>query len=124
MQRQFTMMAIHVPGTGVDMNAYWTAPSDCQLIHVSAVSSASQNGTFQIGDSSDQDEFLTASAIGDSGTPNVFDGDDFVDPSGNTHSRYYPRIAAGTIVRVSVDTDGGVSGTADDLTIVLTAVEG
>lgn len=123
MQRKFTHM-IHVPGTGVDMNAYFIAPSDCQLVHVSAVSSAAQNGTFQIGDSSDQDEFLTASAIGDSGTPNEFDGDDFVDAAGNTHSRYYPRITDGTIVRVSVDTDGGVSGTADDLTIVLTFVEG
>lgn len=123
MLRKFTHM-IHVPGTGVDMNVYYTAPSDCTLLHVSAVSSAAQNGTFQIGDSDDQDEFLTASAIGDSGTPNEFDGDDFVDPSGNTHNKYFPRIAATTVVRISVDTDGGVSGTADDLTIVLTFAEG
>lgn len=123
MQRKH-VKTIHVPGTGVDMNVYWIEPSACQLVHVSAVSSAAQNGTFQIGDSSDQNEFLTASAIGDSGTPNEFDGDDFVDTSGNTGTRIYPRIAAGTIVRISVDTDGGVSGTADDITLVLTFVEG
>jgi len=120
---KFTHM-IHVPGTGVDMNIYFTAPSDCTLVHVSAVSSASQNGTFTIGDSDDADEYLTASDIGDSGTPNEYDGDDFVDTSGDTHNAYYPRIVDGTVVHIAVDTDGGASGTADDLTIVLTLLEG
>jgi hypothetical protein len=123
MQRKF-VMTFYVPGTGADWAAYWTVPSDCQLVHVSAVSSAAQNGTFTIGDSADPDEFLTASAIGDSGTPNEFDYDDFVDSDGNTHNRYYPHITDGTVMVLTVDTDGGVSGTADDCCIVLTFVEG
>ena len=123
MQRKF-VMAFHTAGTGVDQTIYFTVPSDLQLIHVSAVSSAAQNGTFTIGDSVDPDEYLTASAIGDSNVPNEFDGDDFVDTAGATHTRYYPRIVDGTVVVITVDTDGGVSGTADDLTLVLTFVEG
>jgi hypothetical protein len=123
MQRKF-VMPFYVPGTGVDWAVYFTVPSDCQLVHVSAVSSAAQNGTFTVGHSTDTDEYLTASAIGDSLVPNEFDGDDFVDADGNTHNRYYPHIVDGTIMCVIVDTDGGVSGTADDCCIVLTFVEG
>ena len=123
MQRKF-VMAFHTPGTGVDQNIRFTIPSDCQLVHASAVSSAAQNGTFILGDSDDTNEYLTASAIGDSAVPNEFDGDDFVDADGNSHNRYYPHISDGTVFVITVDTDGGVSGTADDLTIVLTFVEG
>lgn len=123
MQRKF-VMAFYVPGTGVDWAARFTVPSDCQLVHASAVSSASQNGTFTLGDSADVDEYLTSSNIGDSGTPNEFDGDDFVDADGNSHNRYYPHITDGTIFVITVDTDGGASGTADDTCIVLTFVEG
>lgn len=123
MQRKFTK-AFYVPGTGVDWNLRFIVASACSLVHVSAVSSAAQNGTFTIGDGSDLDEHLTASAIGDSDVPNEFDGDDFVDSAGDTHTRHYPHIAAGATVNVAVDTDGGVSGTADDTCIVLTFVEG
>lgn len=123
MQRKF-VMAFHTPGTGADQNIYFTAPSDCQLTHVSAVTSNDANTTFTIGDSADPDEYLTSSVTGDSGTPAEYDGDDFVDTSGDTHTRYYPRIVDGTVVHIAVDTDGAVSGTGDDLTIVLTFVEG
>jgi hypothetical protein len=123
MQRKFEK-AFHIPGTGVDMNIYWLVPSDCQLVHVSAVASNATNGTFTVGISTDTDEYLTASAIGDSLAPNEFEGGDFVDADGNTHTRFYPHITDGLIMCVVVDTDGGVSGTADDVTIVLTFVEG
>ena len=77
-----------------------------------------------VGDSDDTDEYLTEAVIGDSGTPVEFDGSDFVDTSGNTHGRYYPRISDGTIVVVTVDFDGASGTAGEDVTIVLTFVEG
>jgi len=122
--QRFTV-PIHVPGAlSANMEMRWTAPHDCTLLHVSAVASNDSDATLQIGDSSDQDEYLTAAVIGDSGTPVEFDGDDFVDTSGNTHTRYYPRIVDGTVVRVSLDYDGDGGTAAEDVTIVLTLAEG
>ena len=115
----------HIPGT-LSANAaiYFTAPFDCTLVHVSAVGSNANDGLLIIGDSSDDDEYLTSSSIGDSNTPAVFDGNDFVDTSGNTQTRYYPRIAAGTVVRATLDYDGA-SGTATaNFTLVMTFEEG
>jgi hypothetical protein len=102
----------------------WTAPFDCQLIHVSAVGSNDGDATLTVGDSTDADEYLTASVVGDSGTPAEYDGDDFVDSAGVSHSRYYPHITDGTIIAVAVDYDGDSGTAVDDLTIVLTFTEG
>ena len=53
-------------------------------------------------------------------TPAEFDGDDFVDTSGNTHTLYYPRIPAASVVAIAVDYDGSSGTAVDDLTLVLT----
>jgi len=103
---------------------WWTAPFDCTLLHVSAVATNDSDATLAIGDSSDADEYLTASVLGDSGTPAEYDGDDFVDTDGNTHTRYYPRIVDGTVVRITIDYDGDGGTAAEDVTIVLTLAEG
>jgi len=124
MQRKFTI-AFHVPGTlGADLDIKFTAPSDCQLVHVSAVGSNTNNGLIVIGDSADPDEYLTSSSIGDSGTPAEFDGADFVDTDGNTHACFYPRITDGTIVAIALDHDGDGGTATNDFTLVLTFVEG
>jgi hypothetical protein len=117
--------AFHIPGTlSANVSIKWTAPCDCQLLHVSAVGSNANNGLLCIGDSADADEYLTSSSIGDSGTPAEFDGDDFVDADGNSHSRYYPHIADGTIIAIALDYDGDGGTATDDFTIVLTFAEG
>ena len=124
MQRIF-QQAFHVPGTlSANVSIKYTAPCDCTLLHVSAVASNDSDATLTIGDSSDADEYLTSCTIGDSGTPAEKDGDDFVDTSGNTHTRYYPRIADGTVVVITLDYDGDGGTAADDFTIVLTFAEG
>jgi hypothetical protein len=124
MQRIF-QQAYHVPGTlSADVAIRFTAPCDCTLLHVSAVGSNANDGLLTIGDSSDADEYLTSSSIGDSGTPAEFDGNDFVDTSGNTHTRYYPRIADGTVVVIALDYDGASGTATDDFTLVLTFAEG
>jgi hypothetical protein len=123
-QRVFTI-AFHVPGTlGANLSIKWTAPFDCTLLHVSAVASNDSDATLKIGDSSDDDEYLTSCTIGDSGTPVEKDGNDFVDTSGNTHALYYPRIVKGTIVAIALDYDGSSGTAAADFTIVLTLAEG
>ena len=123
-QRVF-QQAYHVPGTlAANVDIKFTAPFDCTLLHVSAVASNDSDATLTIGDSADADEYLTSSSIGDSGTPAEFDGDDFVDTSGNTHARYYPRIADGTVVAIALDYDGSSGTAAHDFTIVLTFAEG
>jgi hypothetical protein len=104
--------------------AKWTAPFDCTLLHVSAVASNNSDATIIVGDSSDTDEYLTSATIGDSGTPVEFDGGDFVDTDGNSWTRYYPRIADGTIVVLTVDYDGSGGTAAQDLCVVLTFAKG
>ena len=123
-QRVF-QQSYHVPGTlSANITITFTAPFDCTLLHVSACGSNANNGLLVIGDSDDADEYLTSSSIGVSGVPAEFDGNDFVDTSGNAHNRYYPRIADGTVVIIALDHDG-VGGTAtDDFTLVLTFAEG
>ena len=123
-QRMF-QQSYHIPGTlAANVSIKYTAPCDCTLLHVSAVGSNANNGLLTIGDSSDDDEYLTSSSIGDSGTPAEFDGNDFVDTSGNTHTRYYPRISDGTVVVITLDYDGASGTATDDFTLVLTFAEG
>jgi len=125
MQGQRFALGFHVPGTlSANISIKFTAPADCTLVHVSAVGSNANNGLLTIGDSADADEYLTSSSIGDSGTPAEFDGDDFVDTAGATHTLYYPRIVDGTIVVVTLDYDGASGTATDDFTIVLTFEEG
>ena len=127
MQRIF-QQSYHVPGTlTADITIIFTAPCDCTLLHVSAVNSTAYAAGLEIGDSDDADEYLTKSSIGVSSTPVEFDGDDFVDTSGNTHTRYYPRIADGTVVKLTLDYNyngGGSANASADYTIVLTFAEG
>ena len=127
MQRKFSL-AFHITGElGANAVITWTVPSDCQLVHVSACQSDADAAGITVGDSSDADEYLTVQSVGVSGTPNEFDGDDFVDSSGVSHTRYYPHIADGTVMVVTIDYDynaGGGSGAASDVTVVLTFLEG
>ena len=125
MANRIFQQAYHIPGTlAANVTIYFTAPFDCTLLHVSAVASNDSDATLIIGDSSDTDEYLQSTTIGDSGTPSEFDGDDFVDTSGNTHARYYPRIVDGTVVVITVDYDGDGGTAAQDLTVVLTLAVG
>lgn len=127
MQRKF-QVAFHVTGTlGADLNIRWIVPCGCTLVHVSAVNSTAYAAGLEIGDGSDQDEHLTKSDIGVSNTPAEFDGNDFVDSSGDTHNRYYPHMDDGDTVQLTLDYNyngGGSANASADVTIVLTFQEG
>ena len=127
MYNVFTV-SFYVPGTaGGDWAASWTVPFDCQLLHVSACCSDANAAGVEVGIAADADEYLTLFSAGVSGTPVEKDYDDFVDSDGNAHSRYYPHIADGTVLKVTVDHDyngGGSGADSDDICIVLTFSQG
>ena len=124
MNRKF-QIAFSVQGAlGADLAITFTVPSDCQLVHVSAVASNDSDALLTIGDSDDADEYLASTVIGDSDVPKEFDGADFLDTAGDAHGRYYPRIVDGTVVAIALDYDGASGTAAEDFTIVLTFAEG
>ena len=124
MQRKF-VQSIHVPGSlAADMDVRWTVPSDCTLVHVSAVASNDSDATLALGTSADTNGFLEACVIGDSSTPVEkgiadFDGA-LLSDAGNEP----PRLSDGDVFAVIVDFDGATGTAADDFTLVLTFVEG
>ena len=117
MQRVFQQV-FHVPGTlSANITPKFTAPFNYTIIHVSAVASNDSDATLKIGTSADDDIFLAAATIGDSGTPKEFDRDDFI-------GTQYPRVADGDIVVITLDFDGSAGTAAQNVTIVITCLEG
>jgi len=117
MQRKFTH-AFHIPGTlGADLAIVFAAPSDCQLVHCSAVASNNSDATISLGTTSAAEAYLAECVIGDSSAPVEKERADFV-------GAQFPRISDGDLVKVTVDHDGGSGTAANDATIVLTFLEG
>ncbi len=117
MQRKFTH-AFHVPGTlAANISIMFTAPSDCQLVHVSAVASNDSDATLQLGTTSSAAAYLAAAVIGDSNVPVEKERADFV-------GAQFPRISNGDVVAAALDYDGGSGTAANDFTLVLTFLEG
>jgi hypothetical protein len=109
---------LHVTGTlAANVDWRWTVPFDCQLIHVSAVGSNTNNGILDIGPSTDTDGYLDGVNIGDGQTPAEFDRDDFV----NTQ---FPHITDGTILCITLDYDGAGGTATANFTAVLTFAVG
>jgi len=124
MQRKFSL-AFHVPGSlAANINLRFTVPSDCTLVHVSAVASNDSDALITLGTSADTDGFLESCVIGDSATPVEkaiadFDGA-LLSDAGNEP----PRLSDGDIFVVVLDFDGAAGTAADDFTLVLTFQEG
>lgn len=117
MERIF-QQTYHIPGTlAANITPRWTLPGDCQLQHVSAVASNDSDATLKIGNSADDDAYLAASVIGDSGTPLEFDRDNFV-------GGQFPHPTKGTVMVLTLDYDGAGGTAAQNVTLVLTFSEG
>lgn len=117
MMQKFVQM-IHVPGAlGANLLAVFTAPTGCQLVHVSAVASNDSDALLILGTTSDTDAYLESCVIGDSSVPVEKGRTDFVDDQ-------FPVVADGDVVAVTLDYDGASGTAAQDVTIVLTFVEG
>ena len=112
MQRKF-VQTVQVPGTlTADHLAYFTPPSNCQLVHVSAYCKT-QDATLKIGTVADDDAYLESSSVAAGTTPTELARTDFVDDQ-------YPNIVDGTTVLVTV----GHGSNCVDAYIVLTFLEG
>ena len=118
MQGEHFTVSYHTAGALAANHTFvFTAPFDCQLVHVSAVGSNANNGIIDIGPSTDTDGYLDAKDIGDSSVPAEFDQNDFVGGE-------FPHIVKGTIVIASLDYDGAGGTATQNFTLVMTFVEG
>ena len=113
------LLTIGIPGTlTANIVFKYKAPMDCTLQHLSTVQSNAGSGTLKFGTSADDDIFLTATAMGVSGTPGeLWAPDDF-------RYAYTPRIKKGDIVIFTIDFDGPSGTPAADVFIVATFEEG
>ena len=122
--RKFTI-DFHVPGAlAADLNIRWTVPSDCTLLHVSAVASNDSDALITVGTSVDPDGYIASAVIGDSNVPVEFDLDDFDGALVLDQGNDYPHVTDGTIIVIALDFDGDSDTAAEDVTIILTFSEG
>lgn len=125
MQQKFTV-AFHVAGTlTADLNIRFTAPSDCQLVHIAAVCSDANAAGLEVGSSADTDGYIQKFSIGTSNTP--VEKEALTDFDGALANSQFPRISNGDIVVLVLDfnyNNGGAGAASDDVTIVLTFAEG
>jgi hypothetical protein len=119
MQGDHVTYTYHTAGTLAANHTFtFTLPFAAQLVHVSAVGSNANNGILDVGNSSDAEAYVKDKDIGDSGTPGV------VDAPGEFVGGNYPHIAAGTIIKATLDYDGATGTATADFTLVLTFTEG
>ena len=118
MQNQF-LVSWHIPGTlTANITITFTMPCLATLKHVQAVGSNANDATLAVGTSADADGYVTAFAIGDSGTP--VEKEDKTDFAGALAANQFPAIADGTIVVFTLDYDGSAGTAAANVTITAT----
>lgn len=110
---------IHVAGTlSADLDIRLSVPVDCRVHRVSVVASNASDATIDVGTSDDDDEILSAQDAGDSGTPAVYDADDFATANDTGE------LKQGDVLVITVDHDGAAGTAAQDLTIDIDFLEG
>ena len=115
---------VHLHGT-LSANAAmrFKMPCDATLVHAQGVAGNDSDATLKIGSSADDDGYLAAMTIGDSGTPTVWDRGDF-DGTLNSDTAECPHIAKDTILLLTLDYDGASGTAAQNVDIALTFLEG
>lgn len=116
MQRIFTLPFAVMGTLASNWATEFVLPFDCQLIHASVSTSNTNNGTIKLGNSTDDDAYLTVQDLPDD-DQDEYDRDDFV-------GTQFPHIDKGTVISITVDYDGASGTAAADLTVVLTFTEG
>ena len=95
MEEIFTI-PFYVQGTlAANHTLAFKLPFDAQLIAVSVNNTTANAGKIDVGTAADDDAYLDNKNFGVSGTPLVYDRDDFV-------GTQYPHIDAGTAILVSI----------------------
>ncbi len=109
---------VHVTGTlAADVKSIFQAPVSLSLVKVSAASSVACNAKLKIGTLASDAAYMALKDISNSGSPAVFDRDDFV-------GTQYPHIDAGTNVIFTLDFDGSSGSAAQDYQLVAYFAEG
>jgi hypothetical protein len=119
MQGHKLILPFHVPGTlTANITVTFVIPYDCRVKHVGACSSNDSDATLMLGISTDTNSILAAAVIGDSSVPVEKTQANFAttNPTG--------KLSKGEILVLTVDFDGATGTAADDLTVVITLLEG
>lgn len=114
------MLPIHVPGTlTANLSITLQMPFDSRILEVSAVGSNANDCTLAVlGGAAGATSILAAFAIGDSGVPVVKTRADFA--TTNTTGK----LANNDYLQLTVDYDGAAGTAANDLSILVTLLEG
>jgi hypothetical protein len=114
MQRTFQQTIFLGPALAANHSFVFSAPFDMQLVHVSHVNSTTNQGTLDIGTTSDDDAYLDGVTVGELDVPATAGRADFV-------GGQYPHIARGTLVKVTVTDHASHMA---NVAVVLTFTEG
>jgi hypothetical protein len=119
MQGMLNTYCFHIPGTlTANIDIRWTAARRGRIKEISAVASNDSDATLAAGDSGDTDEYLVAAAIGDSQVPTVFTRSNWA--STNPTAAF----AEGDVIVLTLDYDGSSGTAGQNVTIVVTTLEG
>jgi hypothetical protein len=123
MQGNRFCVSVHLHGTlAANAQGYFQLPCAATLQEVSAAATNNSDATLQLGTSADLDGIMTAAAIGDSGTPVLFDTDNF---NGALADAVNPlHLADNTIVYWLLDFDGSSGTAGQNVSLVFTFLEG
>ncbi len=116
-------VSVHLHGTlAANAQGAFALPSGMTLLAVSACGGNANDATLKIGTSDDDDGIRTATAIGDSSTPAVWDKGDFDGALVGSGQLWHG--AAGTVFTWALDYDGAGGTAAQHVDILFTFVEG
>ena len=116
---------IHLPGTlAADQSGALALPCAATLEQVAACGSNANDATLAIGTSADPDGLLTAAAIGDSSTPEVWANPDWDGALAPGDGVSPPHLDNATVIVWSLDFDGAAGTAAADVDILFTFIEG
>jgi hypothetical protein len=120
MQGHRIMLPIHVPGTlSANLSIVLQMPFAARILEVSASQSNNGDATLAVGAGSDgSTATIAAFAVGDSSVPVVKTVADFAttNPQG--------KLANNDYLKLTVDYDGAGGTAANDLSILITLIEG
>ena len=128
MQGEKFVMTWRLDGTlAANKTIGFKLPFAITVVALGAVASNNSDATISLGTLADPDGYLLAKVVGDSGTPVVYDKDDWdgaLLPSDHIADVDNLHVAADTVVNIAIDYDGATGTAAQNVDIYLVAIEG
>lgn len=118
---QEIVYSFFLPGTlSANHVISFKVPADYELVHESAVAQNNSDATLKLGTSADDDGFITAHTIGDSGVPVEKERADFNGALLTNPGQEFPRCVDGTTFVATLDFDGSAGTAAQNVTLAFT----